>query len=183
MKLHIGGQEPNSDWKIFNIIPGDHVDFVGNCRDLGQFDTDSIDEIYISHVLEHLSHRNELIEALRELYRVLVPGGTIYISVPDFLAQCQAYCAPDMTIGDRLKLARVVFGGQRDAYDLHKFGFSEDVLGQILQEIGFRQVRRVKGFYMFNDASMGKIDPRRPDGSICAAIDSIDFSINLIVRK
>lgn len=183
MKLHIGGQQPHPDWKILDIAPGPYVDFLGDCQDLSQFATGSIDEIYVSHVLEHLSHRLEMGRALYEFHRVLRPGGRIYISVPDFFEACRAFCAPDLTTADRFKLARTVFGGQRDAFDVHKFGFSEDILRQILMEVGFRDVRRVESFNMFDDGSAGKLEARRHDGSICETIDGMRFSINVVAGR
>ena len=50
---------------------------VGDCRDLSRFEDDSIDEIYASHVLEHLSYRNEIVPALKEWRRVLLPGAVV----------------------------------------------------------------------------------------------------------
>ena len=53
MKLHIGGTEAHPDWKIFNIEEKPEVDFVGDASDLSQFQDESIDTIYASHILEH----------------------------------------------------------------------------------------------------------------------------------
>ncbi|CAO3423093.1 hypothetical protein [Azospirillum doebereinerae] len=148
-----------------------------------QFPSDSIEEIYASHVLEHLSHNKELFLALNEFKRILIPGGRIKISVPDFLEIARAFCADDLTTGDRFKLSRLVFGGQRDEYDAHKFGFSYDILEKLLSEVGFSKISRVDQFNIFHDASMGKVDPRRQDGSICQSIDRIRFSINTVAYK
>lgn len=183
MKLHVGGQVKHQDWKIFDIMESDVTDFVGTCTDMSQFDDDSIDEIYASHVLEHLSHNKEMVLALREFLRILRPGGKLSVSVPDMMELARAFCAEDLTTGDRFKISRLIFGGQRDAYDGHKFGFSYDVLERILEEVGFRDIARVDQFGLFPDASMGKIDPRRQDGSICATIDRVRFSVNAVAHK
>ena len=53
MKLHIGGQEKHPEWKIFDIEKRDEVDYVGDASDLSQFEDESIEAIYASHVLEH----------------------------------------------------------------------------------------------------------------------------------
>ena len=37
MKLHIGGETPKPGWKILNIQPKPHVDYIGDISDLSQF--------------------------------------------------------------------------------------------------------------------------------------------------
>jgi predicted SAM-dependent methyltransferase len=59
-KLHIGGQTPAPGWEIMDILPGPHVDHLGNAGDLSRFPDNSLDEIYASHTLEHFDYRFEL---------------------------------------------------------------------------------------------------------------------------
>lgn len=47
-------------------------------------------EVYASHVLEHVPWFKSL-EALREVWRILQPGGLLEIWVPDFAAIVRAY--------------------------------------------------------------------------------------------
>ena len=54
------------------------------------FPDDSVDIVYHSHVLEHLD-RPIARRFLREILRVLKPGGTLRIVVPDFEFLCRAY--------------------------------------------------------------------------------------------
>ena len=82
MKLHIGGKEKKEGWSILNIQKNDDVDYVGDISDLSQFKDSSINEIYASHVFEHI----KFIDAKKTLLginRVLVENGKFYISVPD----------------------------------------------------------------------------------------------------
>jgi SAM-dependent methyltransferase len=48
------------------------------------FDDDSADEIYMNQCLEHLADHNR---AMKEVHRILMPGGTARISVPHFTWQ------------------------------------------------------------------------------------------------
>ena len=75
MKLHIGGKIKKDGWKIMNIQKNPEVDFIGDLSDLSQFQDESIEEIYTSHVLEHVPNllefkeypykQIELIESIR----------------------------------------------------------------------------------------------------------------------
>lgn len=60
-------------------LPG--VDIVIDLNKSLPFDSDSIDEIYTSHCLEHLS---EPIKTLEEFYRILKPGGKMELRLPHF---------------------------------------------------------------------------------------------------
>lgn len=54
------------------------------------FDNNSVDVIYHSHILEHVDR--ERVEAfLKEIKRVLVPGGVHRIAVPDMECLCRVY--------------------------------------------------------------------------------------------
>ena len=74
MKLHIGGEEKKEGWKILNIQKKSYVDFVGDITDLGKFEDNSIEEIYASHVVEHIEQR-KIDQSLKGIYRVLKKNG------------------------------------------------------------------------------------------------------------
>ncbi|MDJ0733968.1 MAG: methyltransferase domain-containing protein [Nostocaceae cyanobacterium] len=172
INLHIGGQETHPDWKILDIEPRPEVDFIGNAADLSQFEDNSIGAIYASHVLEHFYHAidNELINTLKEWYRVLKPGGKLFISVPDLKKLCWLYLHPEMTVVDRLHLMRIIFGGQTNIYDVHKVGFDFEILAVCLEEVGFQQYQQVHEFNLFKD---------------CSSIRMLDtlISLNVIAEK
>lgn len=155
MKLHIGGQQAHPDWKIFDIEKRPEVDFVGDAGDLGQFEDDSIDAIYSSHVLEHFHHSiyNEMVFTLAEWHRVLKKGGELLISVPDLQALCWLYSGPHIDTLSRIDLMRIIFGGQSNQYDVHKAGFDFGILSLYLAEVGFESCHRVSEFNLFHDNS------------------------------
>ena len=70
-------------WTLLNAQPRPGVDVVGLVTDLSMFTDGSVTEVYASHVYEHLGMRQELSTALNEVARVLKPGGTLSIAVPD----------------------------------------------------------------------------------------------------
>lgn len=153
IRLHVGGEEPKEGWSILNIQPGLHVDYVGNCTDLSMFPNDSLDEIYASHVLEHLGYKVDLKQALKEFYRALKPGGRIRISVPDLEVLCRIILSPDGDTQQRFNVMRMMFGGQIDEFDFHHVGLTWEFLGTFLDQYGFREITRVREFGIFDDDS------------------------------
>ena len=74
--------------KRFNAIPDNIL-----VHDLAKgipFDSDSVDVVYHSHILEHLD-RDVALRFLVEVKRVLKPGGIHRIVVPDFEKACRVY--------------------------------------------------------------------------------------------
>ena len=57
-RLHIGGKQAKPGWKLLNIQSGPVVDYVGDLRDLSSFGNACAQEIYASHVLEHVSQQD-----------------------------------------------------------------------------------------------------------------------------
>ena len=82
MKINIGGEQIKDGWKIFNIQKKPGVDFIGDISDLSQFKDNSVEEIYISHVFEHVPQK-KVDKTLKGIFRILKPSGKFYVSVPD----------------------------------------------------------------------------------------------------
>ena len=158
MRLHIGGEEAKAGWKVLNVQQGPTVDYVGDCTDLSRFEDGSVDEIYISHVLEHLGYIDRLPQALSEMLRVLKSGGRAMISVPDFEVACRLFVDPRYGAEDRLHIMRMVFGGQMDPHDFHYVGLTFEILGEFLLNVGFSKIDRVKEFGLFDDTSVQRFD-------------------------
>lgn len=153
MKLLIGARERHEGWTTFDIQPGPDVDFVGHCADLSRFPDASVETIYASHVLEHCRYWRELPAALNEWFRVLVPGGSAMISVPDLDRLCRLFVEPGLSSKDRWEVMKMMFGGQVDEHDIHLAGLNFDFLGSYLQDAGFVAIRRVHNFGLFDDFS------------------------------
>jgi predicted SAM-dependent methyltransferase len=139
MKLHLGcGKKFIPGFIHIDIKDYDHVDYKNHdIRTLKMFDNDTVDEIYICHVLEHFS-RKETTSLLSEYARVLKKEGKIRISVPDFDAIVSVY-NKERNLSSVLGL---LYGGRRDSYDFHNIVFNFDSLKNILEQLGFSNVER-----------------------------------------
>ena len=169
MKLHIGGEEKKEGWKILNIQKKPNVDFVGDITDLGKFEDNSIEEIYASHVVEHIEQR-KIDQSLKGIYRVLKKNGKFYVAVPDMDVLCKVFVDPKAPIKIKFDMMRIMFGGQQDSFDFHYFGWNSRFMHDFLLKAGFKKIERVKSFSLFNDTS-----EYRPNG--------IPISLNIIGYK
>ena len=152
MKLHIGGKEKKEGWKILNIQKNDNVDFIGSISDLSQFEDESVEEIYASHVVEHIDQKN-IKNTLKGIHKVLKKGGKFYISVPDMDILCRIFIEKTAPPKVKFHVMRMIFGGQIDEFDYHYFGWNYQFLNSFLVEAGFEKNERVKTFDIFDDTS------------------------------
>lgn len=116
----------------------DHV-FVH--RDLSRglsFPDQSIDYLYCSHFLEHLS-RAEALHLLQESHRVLKPNGTFRICVPDL-----AYAVSLYVRGAKKEmLANYFFVEDLDSsMARHRYMYDYELLEKVLRDTGFSSVTR-----------------------------------------
>jgi ubiquinone/menaquinone biosynthesis C-methylase UbiE len=66
------------DYKILDKVPDYNPDIVGDVHQLPLADN-SVDAVLCMHLLEHVEEPHT---AIKEVYRVLKPGGYLYIDVP-----------------------------------------------------------------------------------------------------
>jgi SAM-dependent methyltransferase len=82
IRLNIGADRTQiSGFLSVDFNEAVHPDVLAEATAL-PFEDDTVDEIYASHVLEHLTW-HEGMKALKEWYRVLKPGGQLTVAVPD----------------------------------------------------------------------------------------------------
>lgn len=153
-KLHIGGTCKTDGWEVLNAQAAPYVDHVRDAKDLSTFGDNTFSHIYASHIVEHFDFKDELHAALKEWNRVLMPGGTVYISVPDMDTLSRLVLQRDkLSIQDRFFVMQMLFGGHKDAYDYHSVGLTDDFLASFLQHSGFVKIFRVSHFGLFDDSS------------------------------
>jgi len=131
----------------FDIDPGVDPDVVGDVQDLSIFDDGTIDAVYSSHNIEHVSSFQVPV-VLREFRRVLRPDGVLVLLCPDMLSVAEAivegrleeplYVSP----AGPITAIDVVYGFQADLqrgrhYMAHKMAFTPDTLAGHVLRAGF----------------------------------------------
>jgi predicted SAM-dependent methyltransferase len=83
LRLHLGcGPNLKPDWINIDLF-APNADAQLDLREDWPFPTDSASKVYSEHVFEHFEHPVEVRHFLAETLRVLKPGGTMDIGVPD----------------------------------------------------------------------------------------------------
>lgn len=114
-------------------------DIVADCSDLSQeIEDGSCELVVLHHVLEHFGC-GEGIGMQREAFRVLQPGGSLLVFVPDMRALAQAWLVGKL---DTESYMISVYGAYMgDEHDRHKFGFTRETLERELHVCEWREVK------------------------------------------
>jgi predicted SAM-dependent methyltransferase len=136
IKLNLGCYNKKMyDWTNVDIREDVNPDVIDDVFKLEKFKANSVDQIYICHVLEHASFADAW-HAVARYYEVLKPGGILRIAVPNIAAVVEHY-----VYHKNLKdLYSALWGSQRHDYDFHRCGFDEPTLREMLEYSGFTNV-------------------------------------------
>jgi len=83
INMGCGWRNFGSDWIHIDGGDYDHVDYKSIIH-LKQFEDNTVDIIYASHVLQYFD-RQQVLDILLEWRRILKPGGILRLAVPNFL--------------------------------------------------------------------------------------------------
>lgn len=116
-------------------LPNVHI--VSDKLTLDDFKDGSVSEIYLCHVLEHVSHLN-ITSVLSHYYEKLCSGGLLRLSVPDFREIVRIYEGGG---GDISLIETALMGGQDYDYNFHKSLYDETYLTDKLLLAGFHDIK------------------------------------------
>lgn len=142
LKLHLAcGHDYQPDYINIDFYPveGVRTDAEFDVSTL-PYDDNTIDEIRAFHIIEHFDWYQGQ-RTLEEWFRVLKPGGRIWLETPDFLASCDAFVKGSQEF--RILLYNHFFATPWVPGQTHKFLFTEDQLACQLGWAGFKQIRRL----------------------------------------
>jgi predicted SAM-dependent methyltransferase len=136
IKLHLGCGNKHIDGYInIDVRHLDGVDLIDNIKELKSFETNSVDVIYASHVLEHFG-RNEYMSILTRWYDLLKDGGILRVAVPDFEKIVEHYSE----FRDLKQLRGFLYGGQNYNENYHYCVWDFKQLEEDLKYVGFKYV-------------------------------------------
>src|SRR5271165_1552536 len=159
-RLHIGcGTSWRDGWLNIDRVarlPGVVTDIDATAL---PFDDSSIDTILAEHVLEHCSFEEEA-RVWPEFARVLRPGGTLIVEMPDFEWVCATFLAAaddwrafyqvghadhyagcGRALDQRWGILQtMLFGNQNGSFQFHRSAYTEGKLHAIARTLGFRRI-------------------------------------------
>lgn len=146
INLHLGCGSLKLEDFINVDITSKLADMKLDINDLSIFNEDSVQQIYICHVLEHIN-RNQILNLILEWNRVLQKNGILRIAVPDFEKVLKIYQKDN----DMSQIIGFLNGGQTDQYDFHFLNFDFEILNDLLKACGFDNVERYDAFEFLGD--------------------------------
>lgn len=116
-----------------------HQEYCFDLRDPLPFDDNTIESIAIIHCLEHLSWRLEVLPSLKELHRVLIPGGDLFIIVPNLLYVARLIIDHEYSdIMDKWHdIMQDIYCIQDFPDNFHKSGFTPNMIKSLMSQAGF----------------------------------------------
>jgi len=94
------------------------------------------DFAFSCHMLEHL-YQEDALHCLREVYRVLKPGGICRTVIPDLDRMIADYdpAHPELVL-------KRIFASEDRAKNEHHWHYNEQYLSRVLEQVGFSKVYR-----------------------------------------
>jgi predicted SAM-dependent methyltransferase len=149
MKLQVGSSEVvgryrGKDWLNLDIEHHSGVNIVADASERIPLDDNTIEEIHCIHVLEHVT-RDKYVPMLKEMYRVLKPGGVLYVETPDFRGTINNLQGALIT-GNLIEIHKwttSVYGKNERPGMAHYWGFYEELLQRAMEVNGFKDVTQI----------------------------------------
>lgn len=151
IKLNLGcGPNAKNGWLNIDLF-NRTADLQLDLREPWPFPDNTVSYIYSEHVFEHFDFHTEVPHFLAEAVRVLEPGGTFDIVVPDTEEPLKSYGDPNARYWSTLakqwhpdwcqtQLDHINFHFRQDGE--HKYAWDVDTLTRTLKGAGFQSVRR-----------------------------------------
>lgn len=113
------------------------TDIEGDIRFLTGFDNNSVDLIYACNVIEHFG-KLEFPGVFKKWYSILKPKGILRLSTPNLEAVFKYY----EKTKDLEGCYSTLYGGQKNEFSFHKWGWDYKILKKNLETVGFKNVHR-----------------------------------------
>ena len=146
LRLNCGsGQRPFGTtgygaWVNVDIQKRWNPDVVADIRSMPMFEDNSAEYIVLHHCLEHVG-LGELDDGIRECYRILTPGGSLIVTVPDLSELTKAWLRG--TIDDYTFCVNLYGAYMGDESDRHRWAYTGKTLAEALRkaEEGWSEIK------------------------------------------
>lgn len=160
MKLYLGcGPRPfhkqhldiigdESEWILVDKFVKDGGIKNWDAETLVEVEKGSVEEIYSSHLLEHIEHL-KVRGVLERWYEVLKDDGRLTINVPDMEWVARKVLTYEDWVDTPLYynqmvgehgIMSIIYGSQSHEGEFHKSGFTRRYLNDLLTSVGFREI-------------------------------------------
>lgn len=148
LKLHLGcGFRYLEGFVHIDIDNQEHIDYPNtDISNLDMIEANSVDLIYTCGSFEYFD-REKAPSVLEEWKRVLKPGGSLKISVPDFESVVKVY--NDNKDVDGIGILGPLYGKWRingDDHVYHKTVYDFNSLKNLLNRVGFKDIKKYNAF-------------------------------------
>ena len=124
---------PEHPWLNVDCNPKWEPDLLADGADLSIIASDTAEYVVLHHVLEHFG-LGEADAMLKECYRILAPGGSLIVCVPDLKALSKAWLKCQIT--DYIYCVNLYGAYMDDEADRHKWGYGRDSLTETIAHAG-----------------------------------------------
>ena len=149
MQLGSGGN-PKAGWINVDLF-ANGADVALDLREELPFPSNVAAFVYSEHLFEHLEYPHDAKRFVSEVLRVLQPGGTFSIVVPDASKALSAYANPADPFFKENRRVRSYLAQENPtlmhhvnytfrADGQHKYAYDAETLGQVLRDAGFIDV-------------------------------------------
>ncbi len=147
------GGKGKQDWVNTELIPAQDTTICLDIRRELPFADGSADRVLAEHVVEHLDFKEDVPRLFGEVFRVLAPGGTFRVIVPDCEAFLKAYASGDAAaweklgwpldkLPDDISTPMHVINHMFHQDGEHLFGYDFHTLDRLLRTAGFDRVEK-----------------------------------------
>lgn len=135
MKINLGsGQRPFAKpWTNVDCQERWNPDVIADGASMPMFEDGSAEMIVLHHVLEHFGC-GEADALLKECHRILAPGGSLLIFIPDIRALAQRWLVRQMT--DQIFFTNLMGAYMGDEADRHKWHYTFESLADTVRNCG-----------------------------------------------
>jgi len=149
IQLGSGGQRKEG-WVNVDLVADADVQL--DLREPLPFDQGAASLVYAEHVLEHFVYPGEVQTLLREVFRILTPGGIFKLVVPDAGRALTAYGQSEAEFFAARRVRSYLASERPTPMHVvnyifrqdgqHKYAYDEETLAQVLTAAGFADARR-----------------------------------------